>query len=226
MKICFSNLKIRTKSLSKKILPKLIGLFFVFIVIIIVISNVIVELNARNYIYNSPRYIPSNQVGLLLGTSKYLAGGSINPYYIYRIEACVELLRQGKIKYIIVSGDNRKKNYNEPLQMRNDLIEYGINPAVIFLDYAGFRTLDSVIRAKEIFGQTSFTIISQPFHNKRAIYIAQTKGINAVALNARDVKPTFGLKVQVRETFARVKLMIDLYLINKQPKFLGEKITI
>jgi len=193
---------------------------------LIIVPNLAVELSTYKQVYSSVDSLPANKVGLLLGTSKYLKEGGINPYYRYRIEATAELIKQGKIKYVIVSGDNSEINYNEPKQMKEDLEKLGVNPNVIFLDYAGFRTLDSVIRSKEVFGQTSITIISQAFHNKRAIFIANFNSIKAVGYNAKDLQPILGFKVQFRELFARVKLMIDLFLINKQPKYLGEKIVI
>jgi len=189
-------------------------------------STIIVELSTFKYVYSSIDSLPANKVGLLLGTSKYRKGGGINPYYEYRILACVELIKKGKIKYVIVSGDNGLVEYNEPMQMREDLIKRGVDATVIYLDYAGFRTLDSVVRSREIFGQNSITVISQSFHNKRAIFIAKKKGIAAIGYNAKDLNFLVGVKVQFRELFARVKLMIDLFLTNKQPKYLGEKIRI
>jgi SanA protein len=209
-----------------KIRFKWLKWFLLVAFLLILVSYVLVEINTSGQIYKDIDSIPDNEVGLLLGTSKYMQGGGNNPYYVYRIEACAELIKSGKIKFIIVSGDNRKANYNEPAQMRDDLIKLGVKSKFIFLDYAGLRTLDSVVRSKEIFGQSSITIISQAFHNKRAIFIANVKGINAIGFNARDVDAMYGLKVQIREVFARVKLMIDLYIINKQPKYLGEKVII
>jgi SanA protein len=193
---------------------------------IILVSNLVVRFSYSGSIYSSVNALPEKKVGLLLGTNKYLKAGGINPYYQYRLEAAVELLKAGKIKYIIVSGDNSIIEYNEPVQMRDDLIKMGVDPTLIYLDYAGFRTLDSIIRAKKVFGQDSFIIISQPFHNQRAIFIAKQYNIDAIAFNAKDVSMSRGFKVQFREIFARVKLMIDVYLTNKQPKFLGEKVVV
>ena len=93
------------------------------------------------------------------------------------------------------------------------------------MDYAGFRTLDSMVRAKAIFGLEDVTIISQKFHNERAIYLAEKKGLHAIGFNADGISLNQGLKVQIREYFARVKVFIDLAL-NTQPKFFGEKIEI
>ena len=125
----------------------------------------------------------------------------------------------------MVSGDNSSTDYDEPSTIKNDLVAQGIPPTKIFLDYAGFRTLDSVVRSKEIFGQHEVTIISQQFHNERGIYIAESKGMKAVGINAKDVSTPYGFKTRLRERFARVKMMLDL-IFGKKPKFLGEKIQI
>jgi SanA protein len=164
-------------------------------------------------------------VGLLLGTSKYLKNGRINQYWKNRIDATVELYKLKKIKFVIISGDNGKSTYDEPTDMKNELVKLGIPASVIFLDYAGFRTFDSMIRAQKIFSQQSFTVISQRFHNERAIYIGQHYGIEAIGYNAKDVSANKGFKTNLREIFARVKLFID-FAIDKQPKFLGEKVEI
>jgi SanA protein len=176
-------------------------------------------------LYNDTQAIPFNKVGLLLGTGKFLQNGTVNPYYLYRIQAATALYKAGKIKYIVVSGDNSRNNYNEPALMRTDLIQQGIDSTHIYADYAGFRTFDSVVRLKEIFGQSSATIISQPFHNERAVYIASREGMATIGFNARDVDVRSGLRTQIREKLARTKVFVD-YLTGKQPRFLGEKILI
>ena len=124
-----------------------------------------------------------------------------------------------------MSGDNRKVDYNEPEEMRQALIEQGIPEEIIFLDYAGFRTYDSVIRAKEVFGQTSLLFVSQKFHNERAIFIAKKKGVDAIGYNAEDVRFHYGFITYVREWFARCKVFLDL-LFGKKPHFLGEPVDI
>jgi SanA protein len=180
---------------------------------------------AEGKLYTKVSTIPFNKTCLLLGTGKYLAGGQKNPYYHYRIKAATELIKKGKAKYIIISGDNRRVEYNEPQEMKEDLIHEGIDSCIIYLDYAGFRTFDSMVRLKKVFGQTSVTVISQQFHNQRALYIASREGINAIGYNATDVGNTSGLRVQVREKLARVKVFVD-YFFGNEPKFLGEKISI
>jgi SanA protein len=109
--------------------------------------------------------------------------------------------------------------------MKTDLIHAGIDSSLIYLDYAGFRTFDSMVRLVEIFSQDSVTVISQAFHNERALYIASKEGIEAVGFNAKDVGSSFGFRVQLREKIARVKVFLD-YVMNTKPKFLGKKVSI
>jgi SanA protein len=181
--------------------------------------------SSEKYLTDDIDKITDSKVGLLLGTSKNLSNGKKNDFFFNRIDATVELYKRNKIKYIIISGDNSKRNYNEPLDMKTELIQRGVPNDKIFLDYAGFRTFDSVIRAKEIFGQTSFIIISQKFHNERAVYIARQNGIEAFGYNAKEVLAYAGFKTKLREFFARDKVFLDI-LFNTQPKFLGDKIVI
>ncbi|WP_084228242.1 SanA/YdcF family protein, partial [Aeromonas encheleia] len=182
--------------------------------------------DARHYTYDDVDAVPYNRVALVLGTSKYLIGGSPNHYFKYRIKAAAELYNNGKVDYILVSGDNATVQYNEPRQMRRALIQAGIPASAIYSDYAGFRTLDSIVRAKEVFGQAHFTVVSQAFHNERAIFIARHFGIEAVGFNALDPSAYQGIKTRVREVFARLMGLLDLYVLDKGPKFLGEPIVI
>lgn len=197
----------------------------IFSISFMLIANYKVVKKSEGKIYSTIEDIPKNRVGLLLGTSKLLKSGKTNYYFEYRIQATVLLFKAGKIEYVLISGDNGRTNYNEPQDMKDELMRRGVPESKIFLDYAGFRTFDSVYRAKEIFGQTSFTVISQEFHNQRAIYTANALNINAIGFNAQDVNAYGGFKTQVREKFARVKVILDL-MFNKKPKFLGEKIHI
>ncbi|MBO3097625.1 SanA/YdcF family protein [Gelidibacter pelagius] len=204
---------------------KFILLIVVLGVVALVSTNYWVIYKAKEDVYSKINDLPKNKVGLLLGTSKYMAKGGINLYYAYRIDAAVALFKAGKIDYILVSGDNGSEYYDEPTTFKDDLIKRGIPEDRIVLDFAGFRTLDSVVRAKEVFGQDAFTIISQKFHNERAIYLAKNFKIDAIAFNAKDVGNLYGLRTRGREYLARVKASIDV-LFNVQPKFLGEKIQI
>lgn len=185
----------------------------------------VIRRSAEGRVYTHVDDIPHRHVGLLLGTSKYLGSGVNNRYYQYRIDAALKLWQSGKVNVFVISGDNSRKDYNEPETMRNDLIAAGVDSTRIALDYAGFRTLDSVVRVKEIFSQDSITVISQRFHNERAIYLARKHGIDAIGFNARDVEVSSGFKTQLREKFARVKVFVDR-LFGVEPKFLGPKVVI
>lgn len=211
--------------MKKKTLFKLFLLCLILSAFSIFLSNKLIEKNAEGKVFSKTKNIPKNKVGLILGTSKKLRGGSINRYYKYRLEAAIELFKSGKIEYLVVSGDNGSKNYDEPTDFKEDLIKAGIPENKIFLDYAGFRTLDSVVRIKEIFGQNSVTIISQKFHNERAIYLAAHFNTKAIGFNARAISGKYGLKVKLREYLARVKVFVDI-AFNVEPKFLGKKIEI
>ncbi|MDB5257752.1 MAG: vancomycin high temperature exclusion protein [Chitinophagaceae bacterium] len=194
-------------------------------IILIIAADYTIEKSTDAFVYSDTTNIPHNKTALLLGTAKLLKSGYINHYYQNRITAAVMLYKAKKIDYIVISGDNSVKDYNEPEDMQNDLIRQGVPADKIFLDYAGFRTFDSVVRMNKIFGQTSFTVISQEFHNRRAIYIAQQKGLKAVGFNADDVSVSYGFKTQVREKLARVDVFVDL-LNRTEPKFLGDPIEI
>jgi len=185
-------------------------------------SNRIITDTSLGKLYSDTATIPFRKVGILLGTSKFDRPGHNNPFYVNRIEAALQLLRSNKIKYIVISGDNGRKEYSEPEAMRTDLINAGIDSNRIFLDYAGFRTYDSMVRLKEIFGQTDVTVISQQFHNERAIYIGSKLGIDAVGFNAGAVGDR---KTSYREKLARVKVFVD-FLFGTKPKFLGQKVLI
>lgn len=193
--------------------------------LLIFVCNMVIESSAKHKTYTSVASIPKNRVGLVLGTSKKLVTGHPNPYYTHRINATASLFKAQKIDFVLVSGDNGSIYYNEPTTMKKDLISQGIPEDRIFLDYAGFRTLDSMVRAKVVFGLDSVTVISQKFHNERAIYLANQKGLDAIGFNAKDIKGQQGFKVQFREYFARVKVFIDLVL-NTEPKFYGNGIEI
>lgn len=209
--------------MRKKI--KALVLLIAITLLVIVVSNYSIESYASDKTFSAVSDIKKNKVGLVLGTSKLLQNGRTNLYFTYRIEATVALYKEDKIDFVLVSGDNSTTLYDEPTDFKEELVKRGIPEDRIFLDYAGFRTLDSVIRAKEIFGQEEITIISQEFHNERAIYLAGKNDIEAVGFNARDVSRRYGLKVQLREYLARTKVFLDI-LFGVEPKFLGEKIEI
>ncbi len=173
-------------------------------------------------IYTDIAQIDQYDVALVLGTSKYNRSGYRNMYFYNRIDAAVELYQAGKVKKILVSGDNALREYNEPYDMLKALMARGIPRKDIVLDYAGFRTFDSMVRAKEVFGQKSFVVVSQKFHLERALYIGMTKKMDVVGYVAKDPRAA-SLMLFGREVMARTKAVLDCQLLGTSPKFLGQK---
>jgi SanA protein len=182
------------------------------------------SIDAESKIYTNIEKIPKKKAALVLGTSKYIRNGLKNYFYSYRIQAASELFHANKIKAIIVSGDNSTKDYDEPTLMKEDLIKAGVPEKYITIDYAGFRTLDSIYRAKVIFGLKDYIIVSQKFHLQRALFIAKADNQKAIGFCAKDIPHTTAAKkMKFRELLARSKAFLDIYILNKEPKFYGKK---
>ncbi|MEC5126863.1 ElyC/SanA/YdcF family protein [Verrucomicrobiales bacterium BCK34] len=165
-------------------------------------------------------------VAIVPGCSEYLRDGRRNLYFIYRIDAAVELYEASKCQWIIVSGDNGNKSYNEPERMKAALIARGIPEEKIVCDFAGFRTLDTIARARAVFQLEEAVIISQEFHNQRALFLASHFGLNAVGYDAREVGYAGGLKTRLREKLARVKTVLDVHVLGTGPRFYGDPLPI
>jgi SanA protein len=180
----------------------------------------------RGRTYSDVGAIPARRVGLVLGCSRVLPDGRRNAFFDNRMAAAAQLFRAHKVDYLVVSGDNHRATYDEPQDMKDALVSLGVPEVRIYCDYAGFRTLDSIVRVREIFGQTRITIISQEFHNQRAIFIAQHRGVDAIGFNAREVDAYDSFKTKCRELVARANMLIDLFVLRRQPKFLGQKVVI
>ncbi|WP_455916117.1 outer membrane permeability protein SanA [Pantoea agglomerans] len=176
------------------------------------------------YIYENLKSLPHRQVGVVLGTAKYYRGGGINQYYLYRMQGALNAYNSGKVNYLLLSGDNALHSYNEPMTMRKDLIAAGVDPADIVLDYAGFRTLDSIVRTRKVFDTNDFIIITQRFHCERALFIALHMGIQAQCYAVPSPKNM--LNIRVREVGARLGALADLYVMKREPHFLGPLIPI
>ncbi|MDN5397539.1 MAG: YdcF family protein [Chryseobacterium sp.] len=212
----------------KKVIKNIFKFFLLLLavgIIFIAWANYSIRKESRDFVSYRIADVPETKVALLLGTGKTLSNGMPNAYFYNRIQAAIDLYKSGKIKYILVSGDNSSKDYNEPEDMQLTLMKYGIPKERIVMDHAGFRTLDSVVRAKDIFGQTKLVIISQKFHNERAVFLARKNGMEAFGYNANDVNKYAGIKTNLREYLAKTKVYWDL-LFGVQPKFGGEKILI
>ncbi|GAA0190310.1 ElyC/SanA/YdcF family protein [Fulvivirga kasyanovii] len=207
-----------------KIILKAIGYTVLVAFAIILIINLWVYLSTVSDIYNDIEEVEPAQVALVLGTSHRLINGNPNPYFHERMQTAAELYHTGKVKHILVSGDNATRYYNEPEKMRRALVKLGVPSDDITLDYAGFRTLDSIVRCKKIFGQDHVIIITQPFHSYRALFISNYYEMNSVVMTTNEVEKS--LRVQFREYLARMLAVWDLYIINREPKFLGKKETL
>ena len=209
----------------KKILKWSSLLLFILVALVIGCNYFIINSTASQ-LYSGTDKIPSNDVGLLLGASKTSKSGRTNLFFKYRMEAAQELFKAGKIRHIIVSGDNHKMEYDEATDMCDALVALGIPDSCITLDYAGFRTMDSMVRCLKVFGQKNVTVISQPFHNQRAVFIGNYYDMNVVAFNAKDVPNQYSIKTKAREYVAKFKAVLDVYILHTTPKFLGKEIKI
>ena len=189
-------------------------ILFVCIVVMLICNQIVVN-NAEGKVFSDIDSIKYNKVGLLLGTTPQARIGRItNAFFTYRIDAAEELYKAGKIEKILISGDeNSLDGVNETECMRDSLMARGVPANAIILDGKGYRTIYSVININKVYGLKSFTIISQKFHNERAIYQAEHLGLdveNIQAYNAKDPKSRRAYLTTIREYFARVKMFMDL----------------
>ena len=183
--------------------------------------------STRAAVFTDMNALPQNDVALVLGTGKLLRGsGAINPHFHKRVAAAAELYHAGKVKHLLLSGDNHVASYDEPTDMAEALLALNVPPSAMTLDYAGFRTLDSVVRAKKVFGQSQLTIVTDDFHAARSVFLARHEGLDAVAFCSAKVSTRFSARTRVREVGARVKAALDVYVLNTRPRFLGEPVQI
>lgn len=208
---------------------KLLGRVLLAIVLLAIGFVVYCNLKVMSYsrlAYSSLDDLPDDQICLVLGTSDRLTTGAPNLFFRYRMQAASAAYEAGKCRKLVVSGDNRFKSYNEPRQMRRSLVALGVPDEVIYSDYAGGRTLDSAVRFKHVFGQSQGIVISQEFHNARAIYIAQSQGLALVGFNAQEVDAQSGLRTNLREVLARVLAVLDVDVLHTKARHYGEPILL
>ncbi|MEX1048066.1 MAG: ElyC/SanA/YdcF family protein [Akkermansiaceae bacterium] len=204
----------------------LVGLAGVLLFIgVVAYANLAASWVSRGRLFTEAKDLPITKVGLVFGTTDRINGRE-NLYFRYRIDAAEEVWKAGKVETLIVSGDNLSPYYDEPAKMKDALMARGIPGDRIVRDPRGLRTLDSVVRAKEIYGTNSILLISQRFQNQRAIYLAKANGIEAYGFNARDVQTQGGTKTKIREVGARVKMWLDVNFLNTRPSHLGTRIEL
>lgn len=192
-----------------------------FVALCVLLNHWVIN-NSEAYVYHDWALLPENEVGLVLGTSPLTRSGARNPQFYGRIEAAAQLYQLGKIKHLIVSGANPDVSYNEPRQMWRELTKLGVPPQAITMDFAGFRTLDSVARAQAVFDVKSVTVITQEYHAYRAVFIGKKLHLQIVAYVAPGDEDNVPFHLMVREWGARIKSILDIYLLSTEPKFLGE----
>lgn len=205
-----------------------LGLFILASLLIIVcVAEIYTNALANDYCHKRVADCRKDDVGVVLGCSKYFRRGNPSLYFQGRMEAAARLWNSGKLRCIIVSGDNREKYYNEPRDMKNALVKLGVPEDKIVCDFAGLRTYDSVLRAQRIFGAEKITIISQGYHAKRAVATARHMGIDAEAFCAARIpfnRLTL-LRQFMRERAARVAMVFDL-LIGAEPRHMGDPVAL
>ena len=206
-----------------KWVKRVLGSILILGVSFLIVSNIWVVRSTRDQVLSAYDDLPNHRVALVLGTSHKTMDGQPNPFFEKRMDTAAQLYKIGKIDHFIVSGDNSTKFYNEPVAMRKALISRGVPTSAITLDFAGLRTLDSVVRCKEVFGQDKIIIITQPFHSYRALFISQYYNIDASAVVASEPELEVSFRVRIREYFARTKAVLDLYILKTSPRFLGKK---
>jgi SanA protein len=176
-------------------------------------------------IYFDADLVPAREVAIVLGTSPKTRNRS-NPFFESRMDAAAGLWKRGKVRHFILSGDNGRKGYDEPTAMREALIGRGVSAEAITLDYAGFRTLDTMARAHTVFGQRKVMVITDDFHLPRSLFLADAHGMDAVGFGGRPVPLRWSKKTRTREVASRLVAWLDVHLLRTKPKFFGPPIVV
>lgn len=198
---------------------------FVLGVATVAATNLWLLRQARARSFTTVDATPRHDVALVLGTSPTFHG-SANPFFTGRIATAAALYRAGKVKHILVSGDNSRKTYDEPSAMRDALIARGVPATAITLDYAGFRTLDTMARARAVFGLSRCTIVTDDFHLARCLFLAEAHGLDAVGCSSAPVPWRWSKKTRLREIASRTVAWLDVCVLRTKPKFYGPPVAI
>ncbi len=213
---------------NSKAMPRLIKLLLCCIVLVAAVTaacNGWLILASRGAIRPHSALVTDTDVALVLGTAPKLASGP-NPFFEARMNTAAQLWREKKARHFLVSGDHGTPGYDEVSAMRDALIDRGIPPGAITLDHAGFRTLDSVVRARKVFGVKRMIIVSDDWHLPRALFLARNAGIEAEGACFESVPWKLSAKTRVREWFSSVKAVADVYMLHTKPKFLGDPVEL
>jgi SanA protein len=193
---------------------------------LLALANGWIARTTRAHLITDLARLAAHDVGLVLGTSPTLHNGAPNPFFEGRIATAAELYHAGKVRHLLLSGDNSRKTYDEPTAMQAALLARGVPAAAITLDYAGFRTLDSMARARTVFGLDRVVIVTDDFHQPRAVFLARALGLDATGFPSQRVPFRWSKKTRTREVASRLKACLDIYLLDTQPKFYGPPVTI
>jgi SanA protein len=181
---------------------------------LILVCNIWIISATKAQIFSDIASLPANRDGLVLATGKMMENGRVNQHFVRRVDAAAVLYRAGKVRRLILSGD---KGHNEPMELKRALIARGVPDSALVLDNYGLRTLDSVVRARDVFRCGRLTIISERFHDFRALFLSRYYGIDAVAYAPPDLPFRWAIRSMVRESLARVKAVLDLYVLKTKP---------
>ena len=187
-------------------------------VLLLILANVWVVALTSGRTYNKISKVPSRDCALVLGTSPKMRSGVANPYFTARMDAVGTLYHHGKVKKIIVSGE-KSENYDEPAAMKRFLVyTEGVPENIIIEDPKGFNTHKSILRCKNVYGEKNVIIVSQGFHNLRALFFARNNGMHALGYDAQDVSKNESFyRNHTREFFARV-LAVFYYILGISPE--------
>lgn len=198
------------------------------LLLLVFVCNIIVSAYSAGFVFDDISRVPENEFALVLGCAPRTRDGVFSETFKNRIEAAAQLYKQHKVEYIVVSGARRnteRYNYDEPYEMKDALIVRGVPDDRIIMDPSGFRTLDSMIRADKIMGLKKFTVVSQHYHNTRAIFIGRHHGLDVIAYDAANAPGLYQIAQQIRETMAKVLVIFDLYVFDTEPAVLNDEIN-
>ncbi|MEU2778136.1 ElyC/SanA/YdcF family protein [Streptomyces sp. NPDC007162] len=164
--------------------------------------------------------VPRTDVAVVFGAG--LWDGEPSPYLAHRLDAAARLYRQGRVRVVLVTGDNSRKDYDEPDAMRAYLTRHGVPGTRVVTDYAGFDTWDSCVRARKIFGVDRAVLISQAFHIRRAVALCEAAGVTSYGVGVDDKHDVTWYYGGTREVFAAAKAALDV-VFEPDPQFLGRK---
>ena len=189
-----------------------LGALALFIVLLAWVAERRLDQQASSCLTGDLSRLADSDVALVLGAAPIGPEGGPNRYFEYRLDAAAALWRAKKVKYLLLSGDNRSADYDEPTAMRAGLIKRGVPAEAIYRDFAGLRTRDSVLRAQSVFGQKRLIIVSQRFHLARALFLAREAGIDACGFEAKDVGSPYSVFTTLRRYPSALRAYWDVWL--------------